>query len=105
MIALALALLLQREPLPGYTDASRCAGLAISHHRRLGHDDPASRAAFDVSLFWSLTVGERARKDGVPHAQFERDLAAAADRAARELAAKDPAAAAELDRCAARVPR
>jgi hypothetical protein len=49
-------------------------------------------------------VGERARKDGVPHAQFERELAEATSRAHAELLAGDPAASAELARCTARVP-
>ena len=104
MIAVALALLLQREPMPSDADAKNCAALAIAHHRALGHQDPASVKAFDVSLYWSLVVGDRARKDGVPHARFERDLAEATESAAKQLAANDATAAAGLAHCAARVP-
>ncbi|HEX8300503.1 hypothetical protein [Sphingomonas sp.] len=103
MIALAIALLLQREPLPAYADASRCAGLTISHHRTIAQDR-ASTKAFDDSLYWSLVVGERARKDRIPHSRFERDMADATERADKELAARAPAAVVDLARCAARVP-
>lgn len=104
MIALLLALLIQREPLPSYADARNCAALAIAHHRALADNDPVSRKAFDTSLYWSLTVGERARKDVMNHAQFERDLFDSTEAAARRLAARDPAATAELARCITRVP-
>lgn len=102
MIALALALLIQHEPLPRYADAKRCAALTIAHRRTFADDDPA---AFDVSLFWSLVVGERAKKDRVPHARFERELADATESAARQLAARDATAQAALAACVARVPR
>jgi len=104
MIALALALLLQREPLPAYADAGRCAGLSVAHHRALDDKAPQSRVAYDTALFWSLAFSERARKDKVAAVQFEKDLAAEAERAGKQLAAKEPGATAELARCAARVP-
>lgn len=108
MIGLALALVFQAEPqsnpMPAYADAVRCAGLTIAQYRAAGDESPESAEALDTSLFWSLAVGERARKDGIKQKRFEKDVADAADRAAGELAAGDAAAQAELARCEARVP-
>ncbi|RYD51223.1 MAG: hypothetical protein EOP60_10940 [Sphingomonadales bacterium] len=104
MIALALVLLFQREPLPAYVEAVRCAGLTIAQYRAAADESPESAEALDASLFWSLAVGERARKDGVKQKRFEQDVAEAAGHAAGELAAGDTAAQAELARCEARVP-
>ncbi|RYY44767.1 MAG: hypothetical protein EOP59_05625 [Sphingomonadales bacterium] len=105
MIALALALFLQREPLPYYADATSCAALVTAQYQALDERAPQSRAAYDAMLFWSLAMSERARKDGLTAARFERDLADATKEAGRRLAAGDPAATADLARCVARVPR
>lgn len=104
MIALALVLLIQSETLPAYADASRCAALTAAHQHALGDEAAESGAAYDASLFWSLAMSERARKDGISSARFERDLLEATGRAEKQLAAKEPAATAELARCVARVP-
>lgn len=104
MIALALALSLQGE-LPSYGDAVRCAGLTVAHHKLLGNNDPKSKAAFDASIFWSMAAMERARKDGVDHAKFERDVADAAEIATPGLVVRSRILRREVTKCIKRVPR
>lgn len=102
MLLLAfLFAMMTAAPLPPYTEAIRCAGLAEASYE-LATSKYRKAQMFDASVFWGLTASERARKDGVSAAAFGDDQVRARRLASAELRRGN--ASSELESCVRRVP-
>jgi len=102
--AALLALAAAHPKLPPYPKTLRCAALIAGSLKGRDLMSAEGRVLFDAGIFWGFASADAARVAKRSHAQFKQDERTAAATAAPQVAAKDPAALAELDACLKAVP-
>ena len=90
--------------LPPYPQVIRCAALTETWAMQVELMSQEGSRRSDKALYWGLMSVEAARRRALPPVRYARDQKKALETARAQLAANDPAAAAELDKCVAAVP-